>query len=173
VCVSQAIPVGTTKAQIATILKDLGEYEEAFECFDEALAIQVQCIGTAHATTLVTRSKLASCLNHLKRYDEAVLHLEQASPFCDLCFSFLLWSPVTHLRDACAQVVEEREEQYGPNHALTLKATVNHLQARVNARQLPTEDMVSEWRKLQDLQREVLGADHHDTLVSRQFVVPF
>jgi len=73
---------------IASILKELGDHQEAFEFFDEALAIQVQVIGTAHATTLVTRSNLASCLNHLKRYDEAVEHLEQASPVFDLCLPF-------------------------------------------------------------------------------------
>ena len=137
----QAIPVATTKNQIAAIFKDLGDYQEAYEFFDEALAIQMQCIGSAHATTLVTRSNLASCLGHLKRYDEAAEQLEQ--------------------------VVEAREEQFGMEHALTLKAMVNHLQARVNARQLSTEEQVAEWRKLQNCQKNVLGADHHDTLVSR------
>ncbi len=124
---------------LATVMEDLGRYDEAVPLYRETLDLYRQVLGPQHPDTLVSIGNLASVLERQSRYGEAEPLYREAL-------------------DLCRQVL-------GAKHPTTL-TSLNGL-AQVLQRQGRYAEAEPLYRETLDWSRKTLGLSHPKTLTTQ------
>ncbi|WP_260988218.1 tetratricopeptide repeat protein, partial [Streptomyces sp. CFMR 7] len=129
----------TSRHNLATTLRNLGQYEQAADLHQQVLNDRERTLGPNHPNTLTSRNNLANALNALGQYEQAA--------------------------DLHQQVLNDLERIHGPNHPNTLNSR-NNLANALNALGQYEQAADLHQQVLNDLER-IHGPNHPNTLTSR------
>jgi tetratricopeptide (TPR) repeat protein len=158
-------PTLAARHELADLLLELGEAEQAIEEFEETLRLEAQLLGHDHLSTLVTRHNRCYALLYLNRLDEAEAEL------LDIHATWARIAPRGHtsshrVRGALATVLAatgrtaEAEEHFravaealaaalGPTHAEVIEARLGRAETlRRLDRHAEAQAVCSPWRPL-------------------------